>query len=547
MKRIVSIITVVTLFSVSLHNINWAATAKLGKELVVPFLSTLLLEKSPPLIVYITDTGLYSAAYDGSTRTRLSPAFTPGDTYLDIYVSPDRQWVAVLAMLYGDVRFELYLVSTRGGKFVKISQLSNDFNEIVSYSIEWSPNSRALVYLADDSQDDNTEVFMVTINNDGSLSLPKKVNSPIGSGGNIYLTSVSWSFDGAFLAYKVNNRATGRVLGVNTHEVGSLEGEPGFSVRVSKPSASPSTNTGTRFAWSPKENKLVYQGNIAGRSDTSELFWVYASEEHSMYDANERVVSALAPGQGTWTFRWSDDGRYILYSTAVPGAFISIKAYDDDAGNPNSVKLVDLFNGPELYAWIPGSNRAAIFHYTGVGTTHQLTTINADGSSRLDFPAQDTRLSFSVAHDGKHIAAVQRNLPGIASQLLFINPYTGAVEGNLNFIDQDLDGIFNSNWSPGSRHLFYTSFEPITLITRLYTSNVPGGEPLLLTETTKYLYDTLWSPEGNHLCYVELRRDGLSSNLYCVDHMEGSKVNLTQDSDDQQIRFDFDGKFERRS
>ena len=123
----------------------------------------------------------------------------------------------------------------------------------------------------------------------------------------------------------------------------------------------------------------------------------------------------------------------------------SLKVFDDDAGVANDLLLVDNMNlggfsdGSGSYSWVPGANRMVAFNFTGTGSDHQLTTIDADGGSRVDIATMDNSLNFQISGDGSRIAIADRNVAGLEARLFFVSTDSSTVEHSFDFTTDTLN------------------------------------------------------------------------------------------------------------
>ncbi len=474
-------------------------------------------------VFYATSTGVFASDSDGNNQLQLTPDFSSGDFYANFLLSPDKAWVALLARLNGSGRFELYIVSTSGEHFTKVSVLNSAFSNInfsnIRNNTAWSPNSDAILYVADDTYDNRNEIYAVNINNDNTFTMPQKINGPIGATGTVSVLGPRWSFDGSHVAYQVLDGS--RPIGVNTHEFGTQSGDANFSIRVSKPAFSATDTSGSDYIWSPVANQLVYRSQVL--SANQELYIVNASEDQSSYLAADRRISSS--GDGTQFPTWSDDGRYIAYRIIASGmATANWSVYDSNNAMPNAVKLVDDFGSFINLDWVPDSNRLSIYH--GNGTGNQLTTLNPDGSNRLEIPIEDIDTSITLSPDGNLIALVE--LFNSEYRLLLISPTSSTIQREVSFNNAttDVDLSSQRSWSPNSDSLVLKRSETDTdILERIDTTS---GTATTLDTDMDVAYIHRWSTDANNICTS--KSDGTAINdLICLNANGNNASILTDD------------------
>lgn len=474
-------------------------------------------------VFYATSTGVYVVDSDGNNRIQLTPDASSGDQYFSFSVSPDKQWVALLAALDGETRPGLYLVSAGGEHFTRVSVFSNPFSSINGNLDEdnWSPNSDAIVYLSDDTYENRDEIFAVSINSDNTFTTPQKINGSIGAASNVYVREPVWSFDGSHIAYRVLDGISS--IGVNTHEFGTQDGDANFSVRVSKPRFTGSVEVGRVFAWSPVMNRLVYQGQV--RSTDGELFIANASEDQSTYVADDRVVNST--GDDAYAPSWSNDGRYIAYRVLASGMDpVAWKVFDSAMPAPNAVKLVDDHGFFLSLDWVPGSNRIATYHNDGTGNL--LTTINPDGSNRLETPIENIDTSVALSPDGTLITVTETQGPPTQYRMLFIPQDDTTIQREILFSNSttDINVSRQNSWSPDSAHFLIERAETNTKILELI--DVSDGSAVTLDTGIDVTYVYRWAPDANKICTAKI--DGAAINdLICMNRNGTGKVTITAD------------------
>ncbi|MGD8582452.1 MAG: WD40 repeat domain-containing protein [Gammaproteobacteria bacterium] len=474
-------------------------------------------------VFYATSTGVFVVDSDGNNRIQLTPDASSGDQYFGFALSPDRQWVAVLAALNGETRRELYLVSAGGEHFTRVSVFSNAFSSINGILDEdaWSPGSNALVYLSDDTYENRDEIFAVSINSDNTFTAPQKINGVIGAASNVYVRDPAWSYDGSHVAYRVLDGIDS--IGVNTHEFGTTDGDLNFSVRVSKPRFTGTAEVGRLFAWSPVANQLVYQGQVRGADD--ELFIVGASENEATYVADDRLVSSA--GDNAYAPIWSDDGRYIAYRTLATATDpIAWKIFDSAMAIPNALKLVDDQGFFVSLDWVPGSNRISTYHNDGTGNL--LTTINPDGSNRQETPIEDIDTNVALSPDGNLITVTETLGPPTQYRMLFIPPADATIQREILFSNSttDINVSRQNSWSPDSDQFIIERAETNTKLLELV--NVGDGTAVTLDTDIDVSYVYQWAPDANKVCAAKV--DGAAINdLICMNRDGGGKVTITMD------------------
>ncbi|NJN18146.1 MAG: hypothetical protein HC822_18710 [Oscillochloris sp.] len=205
---------------------------------------------------------LYSVRLDDGLINRLNMPLPLGGNVFDYAISPDSSRVLYRADQNRDEVFELYSVPITGSG-VPV-RLNSDLppNGNVSFTFAISPDSRRVVYLADQQSDEVHELFSVAI--DGGT--PTKLNSTLIGDGDVQRFSISPSDDNIRVVYLADQQTN------NIPELYSVPINGGSAIRLNPPLSAPYF-VDSSFVIDPSGSRVVYLA-AQERSGVLELFSV---------------------------------------------------------------------------------------------------------------------------------------------------------------------------------------------------------------------------------------------------------------------------------
>lgn len=287
---------------------------------------------------------LFSVPISGGEVTRLNNPLPSGGTIIRFRISPDSSTVVYVGDQDRDNVFELYSVPVEGGAVTKLNPSLSGARDVLSTSVRISPDSSTVVYRADQDTDDVQELYSVPIGG-GTVT---KLNSPLPAGGDVDSSEFRISPDSRTVVYIAEQEAN------NLDELFSVPIGGGPSTRLN--SDLPSGGDIFSFLLTPDGSRVIYRGEqttddieglfsvpIAG-GDVTPLsapdqslffFGIDADSSTVVYqtDTNDngfdevfsvpviggtptRLNAPLPPGHSVSFFRLSADGGTVLYTLA---------------------------------------------------------------------------------------------------------------------------------------------------------------------------------------------------------------------------------------
>lgn len=437
--------------------------------------------------------------YDPQTDTlnAISPSLVAGGRVFSFKQSPDGEVVAYAAEQDTDGVRELYVATLDGSSVTKVNPpfatgLDGGVNEY-----EWSPDGSRLVYAADADIDEIREIYLV--DRDGGS--PRKLNPDISAAG-VTLTEPLWSPDGRYVAYQVEDFATGRNLGVDISDTQSA------AANATRVSSIPATGRVGRFAWSPDSTILTYTAD----QDTDDQFELYAAALDG--SGQQKLNAPFVPATGQVSqFAWSPDGSRIAYAadTATVGE-IELYTVAPDGTDLNRVNA-DLATGDAIrvFAWSPVGNTLAYLANHATDPNRGLYTANADGSNRIRASVPTVAggivLDFRWSPDGSRLAYAGRLDDTDTDEIYAVNPDGTApaklngmlpVGGDAKIVRADQ----GSAWAPTSDRIAYAVSDINGALIDLFVVRADGTG---VTEVT--IGDgaspsfPIWSADGSAVLY----------------------------------------------
>jgi Tol biopolymer transport system component len=347
------------------------------------------------------------------TPQRITDAETVSGQVLAGRWSPDGRWFALAGELTEQGTTELYAIDFSGdapGAPVKLNPELVGGGDVSTF-FEWSPDSKRLVYLADQDTNEVQELYVVDFGT-GAPQAARKVNSSLPDGGSVktgfawsatsrwlaYTAETSssapeelfavdfssgtpqvpitlnpelpvaglvypgpqWSPDGSKLAYVAEQDA----VGVRELYVVDFTSTPGEPVKVNGALAA-AGNVELDVRWSPDSSKLLYRADEEAATRT-ELY--LASFDGGSLTGVDKVSGAITSGGKVQAFRWAPDGDRFAYVADPVERFRNelfvVSLSGDEPGAPvnvsNATGSVDV--NP---VWSPDARKIAYFVSSG--------------------------------------------------------------------------------------------------------------------------------------------------------------------------------------
>lgn len=423
---------------------------------------------------------LYRVSIDGPAheRIKLNGTLVSGGDVFEFDLSPDGSRVVYIADQDTDSVRELYSVPTAGPASAgeKINGPLVADGSVGTFEI--SPDSRRVVYWADQQVNLLFEIYSVPIEGPGSAWV--KLNGPLVTGGRVNAEFVI-SPDSSRVVYRAEQ------LTPNLDELFSvpIDGPAGLGERISGPLPA-DTNVGG-FRITPDSNRVLYDLVYTGPSEAA-LFTVpitgpdteakRISHEHSDHDLGSFRISPDSRRAVYLTIRTGDTGRE-LYSVPVDGP----------ASQSIQISEISIFGETISSYQISADSSRVVFLGKQMSSKTELysTPLHQWGLkkiNRLLNPNEDLHPEFRVSPDGGHVAYAAQRIILFVSRNEF-NLYTVPTDGpgtasiTINRPMINTGGIWDFEYSPDGQCLVYTGDQDTDGVQELYVSSwrptaVPG-------------------------------------------------------------------------
>lgn len=464
----------------------------------------------PLPVVFMADAGslrgVYSALDDGSPPVRLDTGleFLPNRPLpRDFKVSPNREWVAILAQDVSGGVVRLYIASMDGGTPDEIATVTGTLEDYV-----WSPTGDALVYVADQDITGVHEVYLAMADGSGT----SKINNPVTAFDNRDFESPLWSPDGRYVMFEVHSFVSGETEGIDVHDRSNpAPAATGITTGITGPfeliqniqwSAnssgiafiydSPTTSTfelwasladgsgsaqinplpsggGTgviRYDWSPDSSQIAY----VSRQRNTQNPEVYVAAADGSSPTIQHTPFSDASARGARDVKWSPDGTYLAYTSNHMVGVNSYQLYvvTDRAANRDAAVLATNFNGTiSEWEWMPDSS-SIVYRGTSFSSLariykkdalelHSPTSVPASEDNLGAFALADGDITdFALSPDSEKIAFLQHRI-FVNTEQLFANSTAGGMAASLHapFDNAQPKNLDVYQWSPaGDRIMF---------------------------------------------------------------------------------------------
>jgi Tol biopolymer transport system component len=338
---------------------------------------------------------VFSARVDGSEIVRLDPDLGPFQLVFDIALSSDEAWVAILVRADGENPFELYLVPSDGSQPARKISGALVSGGNVEADFAFRPDSRAVLYRADQETDGVVELFAA-----GLLgSPPVKINGSMVPGGSV--ESFRIAPDGLSAAYLADERTN------DTLEL--------FGVYLGSPMSAPRRLNRT----------LVAGGQVLDFAYAGDRRVVYRAFQDSTRDAElyansfgsgvRKLNPPFASAGDVLEFQVSPDGTRVVYRVAhdVNGS-VELFSSPSDASqvarnlHPNLAQLEKV-----LLPYSISPDGRWVLHSTGRGRTGALFSAPIDGSlapRALAGTTGRTNGTEAISPDSRSVVAVEEGV-----------------------------------------------------------------------------------------------------------------------------------------
>jgi Tol biopolymer transport system component len=227
--------------------------------------STQVIYRADQTVDNLVELYLVDLATPGVSMTLSSPLVAGGDVSTGFIISPDGSLVAYLADQDSNDVFELYVVDiATPGISTRINRNPTSGGDVLQSGFRFSPDSRALAYVADEDTNNLVEFFLVEL---ASPAVSIKLNSPLVAGGDI-TPDFAFTPEGTALIY-VADQDTDEVFELYRVE----RATPGTTVKLNAPLVAGGNVQSPGFEQSDDGMNLFYIADQAVDEDF-ELFVV---------------------------------------------------------------------------------------------------------------------------------------------------------------------------------------------------------------------------------------------------------------------------------
>ncbi len=250
-----------------------------------------------------------SGVVPGTARRVNGALVTNGDVQTDdFFWSPDSSKIAYVADQTVDNVLNLYVVDVSGTIPGPSQQVNGPLNPAADVDdfILWTPDSRGLIYSADQDEVGVEELYFVDVS--GASPAPSvKINEPMVTGGDVQINEFGLSPDGSMLFYIADQEVDEVDELYLVRMNGLVIGAP---LKLNPPLTAAQDVEIAR--WSPDSTRLLYTGD----QETDGAVELYVVDVAS--GSIGKVNGALGVGGGvvsslTTGFAWSGDGTRVAY------------------------------------------------------------------------------------------------------------------------------------------------------------------------------------------------------------------------------------------
>jgi Tol biopolymer transport system component len=299
-------------------------------------------------VVYGVDNDLYSVPVKGLKNESVE-LDTGGINIGYVTISPDSSRVVYPVIENMFSARELYSVPIEGGNAVRLNGDMVELGSVDYYFIVVSPDSKHVIYRADQETFAVDELYSVPI--DGPVSAGVKLNSALPEGGDVDFKNFAVSPDSSRVVY---------VADQDVDEVDEI-----FSVPITGPATSgvklndplPLGGDVENFKINPDSSSVIYRADQE-TNDILELYNVPIKGGSRVKLNHEMVVDWGSVGDDVHAFELSPDGNKVVFEASWGNR---IQDYPEDH-NIFSFNVYELFsvpiNGPaseEIKIWEPSA------------------------------------------------------------------------------------------------------------------------------------------------------------------------------------------------
>lgn len=427
-----------------------------------------------------TTVELYSVPLNAGRSGKLNDALSDDANVVSFQISADSGWV-VYQVSYQNTRAdELYGVPISGGKAVRLTPALADGSAVTRF--ELSPDGKHVIYLVKDRTtkrcDDLTtgacELYSVPIV--GPATGGAKLNLPLVTGGKVHDFQISPD------SKRVVYRADQQTDGVDELYSVAVNGPASSSIKLNGGLA-PGKNVLRGFQISPDSRRVVYVAD----QDVDQVFELYSVPLTGPASSSVKLNGGLAPGAKVFSgFQISTDSRRVAYlvSQSTAGAD---ELYSVPLGGGPSIKLhgaPGITGSVFTFEITPDSGRLVYVAEQGMNGMFTLFSVPLMGpaNSAVQLSGSmvaggEVSLGFEISPDSRYVV-YRANQDAYMTYELYSVPLTGPasagvkLNGTLAAGSKVADKGFQID--PDSRQVVYLADQQIVGVQELYSVPVAG-------------------------------------------------------------------------
>jgi Tol biopolymer transport system component len=254
-------------------------------------------------VLYVADQStdenfeVFSVAATGGAAVKLNPSLVAGGDVLSnsLQFSPASNRVLYLADQTTDEVTEVFSVPAAGGTAVKLNGAMVAGGDVSSIGLQFTPNGTRVVYMADQTVDEVDEIFSVPAAGGTAV----KLNGPLAAGGDVHVHLVSP--DSTRVLYHADQTAD------EVNEIFSVPTAGGAPVKLNGPLVAGGDVLSTLLQFSPDSSRVLYRADQT-TDGVVEVFIVPAGGGTAV-----KVNGPLVAGGSVSEMQFSPDGSKVLY------------------------------------------------------------------------------------------------------------------------------------------------------------------------------------------------------------------------------------------
>jgi Tol biopolymer transport system component len=461
---------------------------------------------------------------------KLNVPFGPGQnvTTASVQISPDSSRVLYLADQDADNVFEIFSVPIGGGTHVQLNGTLATGGDVLINGLDISPDGSRVVYYADQTTDEVFEVFSVPL----SGGIATKLNGTLPVSGDVSNAGLQFNSSGSLVLYHAD-QTTDEVF-----EVFSVNSAGGTPVKLNGALVASGDTQSTDLQFSPNGSRVIYLAD----QTTDEVFEIFSvpSGGGSAIKLNDTLV---ASGDVT-AQRISPDSSRVLYladqSTdevfeifsvpATGGTPVKLSGAMGAGGDVSTAGLQFSPNGNHVvyFADQNADNVNELFSVPSAGGTavklNATLVTNGDvGSNGILISPDSSRVVYTADQDADNVFEI------------FSVPIAGGTPVKLN-------GSMVANGdvavapagraiSPDGSRVVYVADQDTDEVLEVFSVPIAGGTPVKLNGPMATGGDVQtnglsFSPNGSRLLYAaDQETDGLAE-LFMVPVAGGTPVRI---------------------